>query len=57
MPEPVRARDVQIDKLFRARCHRPGCGWTGAEHATYADANAERQGHLRRHSLEEDGNG
>jgi len=54
--EPVRARDVQVDKLFRARCHRPGCGWTGGEHATFADASAERPGHLERHSLAEDGN-
>ncbi len=47
----VRARDVQVDKLFRARCRRPGCGWAGAEHATYAAANAERQAHLNAHTL------
>lgn len=57
MAEPVRARDAQVDKLYRARCNRPGCGWLGDEHATYAGANAERQGHLRKHSLEEDGDG
>ncbi len=62
MAEPVRARDAVVDKLFRARCCRPGCGWTGGEHATYADANAERLGHLKTHAtlmhtLAEDGNG
>ena len=50
-PGPVRGRDVQIDKLYRARCHRPGCGWTGAEHAAYQDASAERQAHLSQHLL------
>jgi len=49
--EPVRARDVQVDKLFRARCRRDGCGWTGGEHATYQDANAERETHLKQHTL------
>ncbi len=49
--EPVRARDVQVDKLYRARCHRPGCGWTGGEHATFQDANADRLAHLNRHTL------
>ena len=50
-PEPVRGRDVQVDKLFRARCHRPGCGWAGGEHAAFQDANAERQAHLNQHIL------
>jgi len=45
--EPVRARDVQVDKLFRARCRRDDCGWTGGENATYQDANAERETHLK----------
>jgi hypothetical protein len=49
--EPVRGRDVQVDKLFRARCHRPGCGWTGTEHAAFQDADAERQAHLNQHIL------
>jgi hypothetical protein len=49
--EPVRARDVQVDKLFRARCRRDGCGWTGGEHATYQEANAEREAHLKQHTL------
>jgi hypothetical protein len=47
--DPVRGRDVQIDKLYRARCHRAGCGWTGADHATYQDASAERHAHLNQH--------
>jgi hypothetical protein len=50
-PAPVRAKDVQVDKLFRAGCHRPGCGWTGTEYAAFADANAERQAHLNHHIL------
>jgi hypothetical protein len=49
--EPVRARDVQVDKLFRARCRRDGCGWTGGEHAAYQEANAEREAHLKQHTL------
>jgi hypothetical protein len=49
--DPVRGRDVQIDKLYRARCHRCGCGWTGGEHANYQDASAERHTHLRQHIL------
>ncbi len=47
----VRAKDVQVRKLFRAECSRPGCGWTGGEHATFQDANAERLAHLNRHIL------
>lgn len=31
--------------------HRPGCGWTGREHAAYQAANAERQDHLNQHIL------
>lgn len=45
----ARARDVTVSKLFRARCHRPGCGWASGEHATYQDANDERLAHLNRH--------
>jgi hypothetical protein len=52
MAEAARARDVQVDKLFRARCRRPGCGRAGGEHATYQDANAERQAHLNTHERE-----
>ncbi len=51
MNEPIRGKDVTVDKLFRARCHLPGCGWMGAEHATFADANAERQAHITGHRL------
>lgn len=47
----VRAKSVSVEKLFRARCHVPGCGWAGAEHATYQDANDERLAHLNWHSL------
>ena len=50
-PEPVRAKDVAVVKLFRARRARDGCGWRGADHATYQDANAERLAHLNRHIL------
>jgi hypothetical protein len=49
--EPVCAKDVTVRKLFRPECHRPGCGWTGAEHATFADASAERLDHLNWHIL------
>jgi hypothetical protein len=49
--DPVRGRDVQIDKLYRASCHRLGCGWTGGEHANYQDASTERHAHLSQHIL------
>ena len=47
----ISAKSVSVDKLFRARCHVPGCGWTGCEHATYQDANTERLAHLNQHIL------
>ncbi len=47
----VSAKSVSVEKLFRARCHLPGCGWTGGEHATYQDANTDRQAHLNQHIL------
>ena len=50
-PEPVRARDVRVDKLYRARCLRHPCGWMGGEHAAYQDANDERLAHLNQHIL------
>jgi hypothetical protein len=50
-PAHVRAKDMQVDKLFRARCHSPGCDWTDTEYAAFADANAERQAHLNHHIL------
>lgn len=49
--DPVRGRDVQIDKLYHARCHRSGCGWTGGEYANYQDASAERHAHRSQHIL------
>lgn len=47
MSEPVRGKDVTVDKLFRARCHR--CPWTGQERRVFADASADRQVHLDVH--------
>ena len=52
-PEPVRAKDVAVAGLFRACCARDGCGWRGADHATYQDANPERLAHLNQHILAE----
>lgn len=52
-PEPVRAKDVTVGKIFRAACHRDGCGWAGAEHPAFAAASAERQAHLNWHILGE----
>jgi hypothetical protein len=46
---PVRAKDVTVDHLYRARCHRPGCTWAGREYPTYQDANGERLAHLAWH--------
>jgi hypothetical protein len=50
----IRANSVQVDKLFRARCHLHPCGWMGAEHQTFAGANAERQAHITHHRLAAD---
>jgi hypothetical protein len=47
----IRANAVSVEKIFRARCHVLGCGWTGGEHATYQDANTERLAHLTSHRL------
>jgi hypothetical protein len=47
----IRANAVSVDKLFRARCHLDDCLWTGSEHVTFQDANAERQAHLTQHRL------
>ena len=50
---PVRANAVEVDKLFRAHCKLPGCGWTGQLRPSYREANDEREGHLYQHRLEE----
>ena len=47
----IRGNAVSVGKLFRARCHLAGCGWTGTQQATYQDANTERQDHLTWHRL------
>lgn len=52
-PGPVRAKDVIVVKVFRAECHRPCCGWTGGEHATFQAASDERAAHLNQHILAE----
>lgn len=49
--DPVRGRNVQVDKLYRARCRRSGCGWTGGKHAIYQDGGAGRHTHLNQHIL------
>ena len=50
---PIRANAVEVDKLFRAHCKLPGCGWTGQLRPSYREANDEREGHLYQHRLEE----
>lgn len=47
----IRANAVQVDKLFRARCHL--CDWIGNEHETFQDANSERHDHLNEHAAKE----
>lgn len=47
--EPVRAKDVQIIKLFQAVCHRTGCAWASGITTTWADASADRERHLQQH--------
>lgn len=50
------AKSVTVEKIFRARCNIPGCPWHPrnpwhpGEHATFADAAAERQQHLDWHA-------
>jgi hypothetical protein len=46
----VRAKDVQIIKLHRAVCKRPGCGWAGSLQNSYQDANTERLQHMASHT-------
>jgi len=49
---PPRAKDASVEKIFRARCHLPGCeAWRGDEHADFQGANADRQAHLTWHAL------
>jgi hypothetical protein len=45
----VRARDVRVDKLYRARCRR--CDWMGDGHVAYQEANDERLANLNQHIL------
>lgn len=48
-PAPVTAKDVQVTKLWQARCRVHACGWDGELLPTFAGANAERQAHLDHH--------
>jgi len=50
----VRAKDVTVEKVFRARCHLPGCGWTGPDRAAFAEAGDDRSGHLTWHRMTQD---
>jgi hypothetical protein len=45
----IRGNAVSVDKVYRPRCHLLGCAWMGDGHQAYADANAEREEHLREH--------
>ena len=47
----IRAKDVTVEKLFRACCHIDGCTWLGASYFTFACASAERLAHITRHRL------
>jgi hypothetical protein len=46
---PLRANDVQVDTIRRARCRIPGCGWKGPGRDTYVEANIDREAHLTWH--------
>lgn len=47
---PLRANDVEVITVRRARCRIPGCDWEGPDRAGgYSDANADRQAHLDWH--------
>jgi hypothetical protein len=54
MGEPVRGRDVQVDRFFRARCHLDDCRWMGEERASFAIASVDRQSHLDGHRFMEE---
>jgi hypothetical protein len=47
--DEVRAKDVQVAKLFQAQCLRPGCEWKGDLWHLFAEAGDERQDHLDEH--------
>jgi hypothetical protein len=48
--EAVRGRDVQVAKVFQARCHREDCAWPGGPlRGTFADAATDREEHLAAH--------
>ena len=53
MPDPVRAKDVQIIHQYTAVCHRPGCTWQSKPKRTWADASLDRDRHLGHHREEE----
>jgi hypothetical protein len=49
MNRPLRANDVEVEVIRRARCKLPDCGWKGGEHKLYPEANADRQAHMTWH--------
>jgi hypothetical protein len=54
--EPVRAKDVSIEHLHRARCHRTmpdgtTCTWVGEATADRAQAASDREDHLASHRI------
>jgi len=46
---PVTGKDVQVAKLWQARCRVHACGWDGELLDTFQAANQERQAHLETH--------
>ena len=49
LDRPVRANDVEVEVIRRARCRIAECGWTGPDRPTYQAANDDRQKHLTWH--------
>lgn len=45
----VRAKDVQIYKIWQARCQITGCDWVSELYGEYQLANADRIAHLEEH--------
>ena len=56
-PEDVTIESAYVERLrryrHRARCLTPGCEWAGKARDSFADANAERRGHLNEHVIAE----
>lgn len=54
VPDLFPAKTVTVAHVWFGDCHAVGCGWTGPNRATFADASEDRRGHLAWHRLKAD---